>query len=102
MCGVARSGARGWRRLSLGGSHFAYFESLKRRSNVGRPIEKADYHEFTVTREKDGSMRSDYDVVVVGAGAYGLSTAAHLHGRGLKVAIFGKPLEMWRDHMPKG
>jgi len=47
-------------------------------------------------------MRSDYDVVVVGAGAYGLSTAAHLHGRGLKVAIFGKPLEMWRDHMPKG
>ena len=47
-------------------------------------------------------MMSDYDVVVVGAGAYGLSTAAHLHGRGLKVAIFGKPLEMWRDHMPKG
>lgn len=47
-------------------------------------------------------MRSDYDVVVVGAGPYGLSTAAHLRGRGLKVAIFGKTLEMWRDHMPKG
>ncbi|HUL03198.1 MAG TPA: NAD(P)-binding domain-containing protein [Gemmatimonadales bacterium] len=47
-------------------------------------------------------MRSDYDVVVVGAGPYGLSTAAHLGGRGLKVAIFGKTLEMWRDHMPQG
>lgn len=43
-----------------------------------------------------------YDVVVVGAGPYGLSAAAHLLGRGLKVAIFGKPLELWRDHMPKG
>ena len=28
-----------------------------------------------------------YDVVVVGAGPYGLSTAAHLLGRGLKIAI---------------
>jgi FAD-dependent urate hydroxylase len=43
-----------------------------------------------------------YDVVVVGAGPYGLSTAAHLLGRGLKVAVFGKTLGMWRDHMPKG
>ena len=43
-----------------------------------------------------------YDVVVVGAGPYGMTTAAHLRGRGLKVAIFGKPLELWRDHMPKG
>jgi len=47
-------------------------------------------------------MGSDFDVVVVGAGPYGLSTAAHLRGRGLKVGIFGKTLEMWRDHMPKG
>ena len=47
-------------------------------------------------------MRSAYDVVVVGAGPYGLSAAAHLRGRGLKLAVFGKPLGMWRDHMPKG
>ncbi len=44
---------------------------------------------------------SVYDAVVVGAGPYGLSTAAHLKGRGLKVAVFGKPLGLWRDHMPK-
>lgn len=43
-----------------------------------------------------------YDVVVMGAGPYGLSTAAHLLGQGLKVAIFGKPMELWRYYMPKG
>jgi cation diffusion facilitator CzcD-associated flavoprotein CzcO len=43
-----------------------------------------------------------YDAVVVGAGPYGLSTAAHLLGRGLRVAVFGKTLELWRHHMPEG
>ncbi|HEY0754634.1 MAG TPA: NAD(P)-binding domain-containing protein [Ktedonobacteraceae bacterium] len=43
-----------------------------------------------------------YDVVVMGAGPYGLSTAAHLLGKGLNVAIFGKPMELWRNFMPKG
>ena len=47
-------------------------------------------------------MSSVFDVVVVGAGPYGLSTAAHLLGRGLRVAVFGRTLEMWRDRMPKG
>ncbi len=42
------------------------------------------------------------DAVVVGAGPYGLSAAAHLRGRGLRVAVFGKPLELWREHMPRG
>jgi FAD-dependent urate hydroxylase len=45
---------------------------------------------------------AQYDVVVVGAGPYGLSTAAHLLGKGLKVAVFGKPLQLWRDYMPAG
>jgi len=47
-------------------------------------------------------VKPAFDVVVVGAGPYGLSTAAHLLGRGLRVAVFGRTLEMWRDHMPKG
>jgi hypothetical protein len=42
------------------------------------------------------------DVAVIGAGPYGLSTAAHLIARGLSVEIFGKPLELWREHMPAG
>ena len=45
---------------------------------------------------------AQYDVVVVGAGPYGLSTAAHLLGKGFNVAVFGKPLKLWREHMPKG
>src|SRR6266699_197799 len=47
-------------------------------------------------------MSPVFDVVVVGAGPYGLSTAAHILGRGLRVAVFGRTLEMWRDRMPKG
>jgi pyruvate/2-oxoglutarate dehydrogenase complex dihydrolipoamide dehydrogenase (E3) component len=47
-------------------------------------------------------MSTLWDAVVVGAGPYGLSAAAHLLGRGLRVAVFGKPLELWREHMPKG
>jgi len=43
-----------------------------------------------------------YDAVVVGAGPYGLSAAAHLNGRGLRVAVFGKTLELWRCRMPAG
>lgn len=42
------------------------------------------------------------DVVVIGAGPYGLSTAAHLANKGLNIAIFGKPLELWRERMPEG
>jgi FAD-dependent urate hydroxylase len=47
-------------------------------------------------------MTPDLDVVVIGAGPYGLSAAAHLLGQGLRVAVFGRTLEMWRDHMPNG
>ncbi len=45
---------------------------------------------------------AEYDVVVVGAGPYGLSVAAHLLQRKLNVAIFGKPLGLWREQMPRG
>ncbi len=47
-------------------------------------------------------QHATYDVVVVGAGPYGLTTAAHLLGKGFKVGVFGKPLELWRNYMPKG
>ncbi len=41
-------------------------------------------------------------VVVIGAGPYGLSTAAHLKGRGVAVRVFGTPLSSWSDTMPAG
>ncbi|WP_327660561.1 MULTISPECIES: NAD(P)-binding domain-containing protein [unclassified Streptomyces] len=41
-------------------------------------------------------------VVVIGAGPYGLSTAAHLKGRGLNVRVFGSPMAAWDQNMPAG
>jgi FAD-dependent urate hydroxylase len=42
------------------------------------------------------------EVVVVGAGPYGLSIAAHLRERGVPFRIFGVPMQNWRTAMPKG
>ena len=47
-------------------------------------------------------MSTASEVVVVGAGPYGLSIAAHLASRGIASRIFGPPMEIWREHMPKG
>ncbi len=46
-------------------------------------------------------MRQSCDVAIIGAGPYGLSTAAQLAGRGVNYRIFGKPLDTWASHMPK-
>ena len=45
---------------------------------------------------------TQYDVAIVGAGPYGLATAAHLSKRGLNVIVLGKPMQLWREHMPQG
>ena len=42
------------------------------------------------------------DTVIIGAGPYGLSIAAHLAKSGLTFRIFGSPMQSWRTHMPKG
>ncbi|UKY51018.1 FAD-dependent oxidoreductase [Streptomyces inhibens] len=41
-------------------------------------------------------------VAVIGAGPYGLSTAAHLRARGLPVRVFGRPMVSWQAQMPAG
>ncbi|MCQ4209918.1 FAD-dependent oxidoreductase [Streptomyces longispororuber] len=43
-----------------------------------------------------------HPVAVIGAGPYGLSTAAHLRARGIPVRVFGEPMVSWRSHMPEG
>src|SRR6202046_806909 len=42
------------------------------------------------------------DTVIIGAGPYGLSIAAHLSKSSLAFRIFGTPMQSWRSHMPKG
>ena len=41
-------------------------------------------------------------VAIIGTGPYGLSLAAHLEARGVGYRIFGKPMDLWRNHVPKG
>ncbi|KOV59310.1 FAD-dependent oxidoreductase [Streptomyces sp. MMG1121] len=43
-----------------------------------------------------------YDLLVVGAGPYGLSIASHAAAAGLSVRVLGRPMASWRDHMPRG
>src|SRR6266852_6397106 len=47
-------------------------------------------------------MSSTVDMAIVGAGPYGLSVAAHLRGAGPSVRQFGLPMNLWREHMPRG
>jgi FAD-dependent urate hydroxylase len=42
------------------------------------------------------------DVVVIGAGPFGLSISAHLRALEVDHLIVGRPLDTWREHMPKG
>jgi len=49
-------------------------------------------------RDNDTSCQ----VAIIGAGPYGLSTAAHLHARKVETRIFGEPMEFWKRQMPRG
>jgi cation diffusion facilitator CzcD-associated flavoprotein CzcO len=42
------------------------------------------------------------DTIIIGAGPYGLSIAAHLRQSGVPFRIFGRPMDTWVSHMPKG
>ncbi len=42
------------------------------------------------------------ETAIVGAGPYGLSIAAHFRNRGIPFRIFGRPMDSWLAHMPKG
>jgi len=48
-------------------------------------------------------MQERSDVVIIGAGPYGLAAAAHLKAiGGLKIRVFGETMEFWRKNMPVG
>ncbi len=40
------------------------------------------------------------EVLIIGAGPYGLSISTHLRRRGIDHLIVGRPMDTWRSHMP--
>ena len=47
-------------------------------------------------------MSVSENIVLIGAGPYGLSIAAHLRAHGIGYRIFGKPMANWQHKMPRG
>ena len=47
-------------------------------------------------------MKHASPVVIIGAGPYGLSIAAHLRAAGVEFRIFGSPMHTWLNRMPDG
>jgi cation diffusion facilitator CzcD-associated flavoprotein CzcO len=41
-------------------------------------------------------------LVVIGAGPYGVATAARAMQSGIDTVVFGRPMSFWTDHMPSG
>jgi cation diffusion facilitator CzcD-associated flavoprotein CzcO len=54
------------------------------------------------SRVTSASQPSELDAAVIGAGPYGLSAAVHLKAIGLKVGIYGRPMDFWANKMPAG
>src|SRR5277367_3157038 len=42
------------------------------------------------------------NTVIIGAGPYGLSLAAHFRRENIPFRVFGRPMDSWLAHMPKG
>src|SRR5580700_9128037 len=55
-----------------------------------------------MNKKSTAANTADCEVVIIGAGPYGLSSAAHLKAKGLAVRVFGRPMEFWADKMPQG
>jgi FAD-dependent urate hydroxylase len=52
--------------------------------------------------EAIGPEQTQYEVAVIGAGPYGLSAGTYLKARGIRVRVFGEPMEFWAKKMPEG
>lgn len=44
----------------------------------------------------------DFETIIIGAGPYGLSSASYLKAAGVRVGVFGEPMEFWQNQVPVG
>lgn len=47
-------------------------------------------------------MAEHTELLIIGAGPYGLAAAAYARHRGIDTRIVGKPMGFWQAHMPRG
>ncbi|MDX6656583.1 MAG: FAD-dependent urate hydroxylase, partial [Solirubrobacteraceae bacterium] len=66
------------------------------RASLERAVETQQRSRLDARRGRRG------EVVIIGAGPYGLSAAAHLRHAGVAVRVFGEPFEFWHKQMPQG
>src|ERR1700733_103705 len=57
---------------------------------------------LSVAPVSNPSRPSDVEVAIIGGGPYGLSVAAHLKAQKVSIRIFGRLMDSWTKHMPKG
>jgi FAD-dependent urate hydroxylase len=50
----------------------------------------------------NGDVRTHTPLLVIGAGPYGLATAAYARRAGIEPLVVGQPMAFWRDSMPTG
>jgi thioredoxin reductase len=52
----------------------------------------------------NATMKTNFShqVAIIGAGPYGLATAAHLRAAKIETCVFGEPMEFWENQMPEG
>jgi FAD-dependent urate hydroxylase len=54
-----------------------------------------------LAREDNARMGGHIPLLVIGAGPYGLATAAHARRHGVEPLVVGEPMGFWRRHMPE-
>lgn len=47
-------------------------------------------------------MSEKYELLIIGAGPFGLSMAAYCEGEGIEYKIVGRHMEFWKNNMPEG
>lgn len=47
-------------------------------------------------------MKKETNLLIIGAGPFGLAMAAYAQQQGIDHLVVGKPMEFWRDNMPEG